>query len=294
MILDVYHQDTFKGPSPLPSARHHRYSMDQHRDRYGDLAPSRGISSPYRSQSFIDVGNSPMSSRDNSHMDLKSLENGGAGMGYGYGSSLYPEGMSDQPLSTGGSFFAHQYPASSNGETPSLSRSPSTFFPSGIAGASSGLLERRRTSGQGSIAGGSAQAERWGAGTGWRSRMTLIWGMRFGWIVMVIWCEVGEFFHAVSSCRFPDGKLMSAQLATNGTRTPVNPTHVILLADPQIPHPTLSYPSRNPILQKVTTWFIDLYMRKSWNVLKRLGKIDAVIVAGDMMDWGRGVFNDEE
>ncbi len=38
----------------------------------------------------------------------------------------------------------------------------------------------------------------------------------------------------------------------------------------------------------------DLYMRKSWNVIMRLGRIDAVIVAGDMMNWGRGVFNDEE
>ena len=124
--------------------------------------------------------------------------------------------------------------------------------------------------------------------------MTLIWGMRFGWIVMVIWCEVGEFFHAVSGCRFPDAKLAAAQIDSNGTRQSVNPTHVVLLADPQIPHPTLSYPSRNPILQKFTTWYIDLYMRKSWDVLRRLGKIDAVIVAGDMMDWGRGVFDDEE
>jgi hypothetical protein len=114
--------------------------------------------------------------------------------------------------------------------------------------------------------------------------------MRFGWIVMVIWCEVGEFFHSVSGCRFPDNKVSTLHLGKAATY----PTHVVLLADPQIPHPTLSYPSRNQLLQKITTWFIDLYMRKSWNVLRRLGRIDAVIMAGDMMDWGRGVFDDQE
>jgi ethanolamine phosphate phosphodiesterase len=47
-------------------------------------------------------------------------------------------------------------------------------------------------------------------------------------------------------------------------------------------------------MRKVRVWMSDLYMRKSWNVIMRLGRIDAVIVAGDMMDWGRGVFDDEE
>lgn len=262
-------------------------------DRYTNLGPSRG-STPYRSRSSVDVGHSPMSSRDPSHVDLKSLENGG--FGYGYAThSAYGEGMPDFPLSTGGSFFAHQYPASSNGETPNISRSPSVVFPSGIAGASSGLLERRRTSGNVEQLSRSGQTERWGAGTGWRSRMTLIWGMRFGWIVMVIWCEVGEFFHSVSGCRFPDSKVSTAHLRDlPKEERSTYPTHVVLLADPQIPHPTLSYPSRNQVLQKISTWFIDLYMRKSWDVLKRLGRIDAVIMAGDMMDWGRGVFDEEE
>jgi hypothetical protein len=35
-------------------------------------------------------------------------------------------------------------------------------------------------------------------------------------------------------------------------------------------------------------------MRKSWNVVMRLGKVDAVIMVGDMMDWGRGVFDEQE
>lgn len=259
---------------------------DNARDRLGiPSARSSPSPSPYRSPSYLDVGYSPSSS---SH-DLKSLESG-------YG---------ETPMSTGGAFFAHQqtpYFASGNGVgTPAISRSSSFVFPSGIAGASSGLLERRRTSG-GSNAGGicgiggssATHAERWEAGSGWRSRTALIWGLRFGWIVLVIWCEVGEFFYSVSGCHFPDSGLPTSHLKAIRNRNPAFPTHVVLLADPQIPHPTLSYPNRNPLLQKITTWFIDLYMRKSWNVLRRLGRIDAVIVAGDMMDWGRGVFDDAE
>ncbi|KAJ9094962.1 hypothetical protein QFC21_005754 [Naganishia friedmannii] len=260
---------------------------DNTRERLGiPSARSSPSPSPYRSPSYLDVGYSPSSS---SH-DLKSLESG-------YG---------ETPMSTGGAFFAHQQGNGNYGigiGTPAISRSSSFVFPSGIAGASSGLLERRRTSGGHSaggmcgVAGNAGQGDRWEAGSGWRSRTALIWGLRFGWIVLVIWCEVGEFFYSVSSCHFPDSGLPTSHLHTLGNKLSgglTSPTHVVLLADPQIPHPTLSYPSRNPVLQKVTTWFIDLYMRKSWNVLKRLGRIDAVIVAGDMMDWGRGVFNDAE
>ena len=38
----------------------------------------------------------------------------------------------------------------------------------------------------------------------------------------------------------------------------------------------------------------ELFMRKSWNVVMRLGRVDGVIVLGDMLDWGRGIMSDEE
>lgn len=38
----------------------------------------------------------------------------------------------------------------------------------------------------------------------------------------------------------------------------------------------------------------ELFMRKSWNVVMRLGRVDQVLVLGDMLDWGRGVMTDEE
>lgn len=38
----------------------------------------------------------------------------------------------------------------------------------------------------------------------------------------------------------------------------------------------------------------ELFMRKSWNVVRRLGRIDAVVFVGDMLDWGRGNMSDQE
>lgn len=38
----------------------------------------------------------------------------------------------------------------------------------------------------------------------------------------------------------------------------------------------------------------ELYMRKAWDVVMRLGRVDAVLFAGDMLDWGRGNMEAEE
>lgn len=35
-------------------------------------------------------------------------------------------------------------------------------------------------------------------------------------------------------------------------------------------------------------------MRKAWDVVMRLGRVDAVLFAGDMLDWGRGNMEAEE
>jgi hypothetical protein len=35
----------------------------------------------------------------------------------------------------------------------------------------------------------------------------------------------------------------------------------------------------------------ELFMRKSWNVVQRLGRIDAVIFVGDMLDQGRAIMS---
>jgi len=38
----------------------------------------------------------------------------------------------------------------------------------------------------------------------------------------------------------------------------------------------------------------ELFMRKSWHVVTRLGRIDAVIFVGDMLDQGRAIMSEEE
>ncbi|OWZ30947.1 hypothetical protein C347_04099 [Cryptococcus neoformans AD2-60a] len=127
-----------------------------------------------------------------------------------------------------------------------------------------------------------------GRKTGLKSRATQILALRFGWVVLVIWYEVGEFFHSLSTCRFPDSALRQAH-----PQAPP-PTHVVLIADPHVPHARLSYPSGNPWLNWAKQQMDELFMRKSWNVVMRLGRVDQVLVLGDMLDSGRGVMSDEE
>lgn len=35
-------------------------------------------------------------------------------------------------------------------------------------------------------------------------------------------------------------------------------------------------------------------MRKSWNIVRRLGRIDAVVFVGDMLDYGRGAMSSRQ
>jgi hypothetical protein len=45
-----------------------------------------------------------------------------------------------------------------------------------------------------------------------RSRNILINGLRFLWIIVIIWCEVGTFFWAISRCRWPDKSLSMVRI----------------------------------------------------------------------------------
>ncbi|WWC73194.1 uncharacterized protein I206_107160 [Kwoniella pini CBS 10737] len=126
--------------------------------------------------------------------------------------------------------------------------------------------------------------------SGLKSRGTQLLALRFGWVVLIIWFEVGDFFHSLSTCRFPD-----SILRRSNPHLKEAPTHVVLLADPHVPHPVLSYAEGSrPWINWLKQQIDELFMRKSWNVVTRLGRIDAVIVLGDMLDCGRGVMTDTE
>ncbi|KAL7421241.1 hypothetical protein Q5752_004126 [Cryptotrichosporon argae] len=130
--------------------------------------------------------------------------------------------------------------------------------------------------------------------SGLQSRSTQLLVLRFGWVVLVIWFEIGDFFASLSTCHFPDSQLRR-RMPGGRKQAVVTPTHLVLLADPHVPHPRLSYPpDSRPLANWLKQRFDELFMRKSWNVVTRLGRIDGVIVVGDMLDWGRGVMSDAE
>lgn len=115
------------------------------------------------------------------------------------------------------------------------------------------------------------------------SRTTVIWHNRVDKSLTT------QFFHSLSSCKFPDAPLKPY------TQPGTLPAHLVLIADPHVPHPILSHPEdgyawTNALRQA----FDELFMRKSWNVVMRLGRVDGVVVLGDMMDVGRGRMGDDE
>lgn len=132
--------------------------------------------------------------------------------------------------------------------------------------------------------------------SGLKSRATQILAIRFGWVVLVIWYEVGDFFHALSTCRFPDSELLPSGKGKGRWKAQGGETsHLVLLADPHVPHPRLSYGSDSrPWINALRQGMDELFMRKSWNVVMRLGRVDGVVVVGDMLDWGRGDMSDKE
>ncbi|CAE6478019.1 unnamed protein product [Rhizoctonia solani] len=116
------------------------------------------------------------------------------------------------------------------------------------------------------------------------SKPLVINALRFVWICLVIWLEVGVFYWDLRSCHWPDSSIKTG-------RRP-QPTHVMLIADPQvIDH--RSYPGRPTWLKVLTQFIVDSNLRKSWKAAKRLSP-DIIIFLGDMMDGGRYRMLDDE
>ncbi|EIW63035.1 uncharacterized protein TRAVEDRAFT_69187 [Trametes versicolor FP-101664 SS1] len=110
--------------------------------------------------------------------------------------------------------------------------------------------------------------------------------LRLVWLLSVAWYELGTFYHHTAGCAWPD-----ETLATSGTST-VPPTHVLLVADPQILDHR-SYPERPPWLMRLSQFIVDLNIRKSWRAVLRR-RPEQVVFLGDMMDNGRVDMSDDE
>ena len=125
-----------------------------------------------------------------------------------------------------------------------------------------------------------------------RSKTLLLWILRFIWTVAILWGEIGAFFFSVSDCRWPDKILRRVSIgscffdpcqpqAESPAPKPgeeVKPTHVLLVADPQVLDD-----KAHGVFKK---FIIESNLRKSWDVAKRL-KPHAVVFLGDMMSGGR-------
>ncbi|KDQ57770.1 hypothetical protein JAAARDRAFT_35462 [Jaapia argillacea MUCL 33604] len=109
-------------------------------------------------------------------------------------------------------------------------------------------------------------------------RPSLVVGLRLFWIILVLWFEVFTFSWSVGGCGWPDGPLKF-------WNSPVRPTHVLVVADPQILDHR-SYPDHHPFLTSISRVMVDLNLRKNWRAVMGL-RPDAVVFLGDMMDGGR-------
>ncbi|KAF8622775.1 hypothetical protein AX15_006858 [Amanita polypyramis BW_CC] len=116
-------------------------------------------------------------------------------------------------------------------------------------------------------------------------KFRIVKALRLFWTFLVIWLEYGIFRYSVQKCGWPDSKFQM-------TFTSTHPTHVLVVADPQILDHR-SYPGRSAILTYISQVLVDLNIRKSWREATRL-KPDAVVFLGDMMDGGRFPMSDAE
>ena len=137
------------------------------------------------------------------------------------------------------------------------------------------------------------------------SRNLLINGLRFFWVIAVIWCEVGIVFYSLSGCKWPDKQILQVRscvtfrvepgivVLTTNTLQPesgsTKPTHVLLLSDLHVRHPHAKLSLAATFQQYVS----DHVLRKSWKVASRL-KPEAIVSIGDMLASGRLVKSDEE
>ncbi|KAJ6625495.1 Metallo-dependent phosphatase-like protein [Mycena sp. CBHHK59/15] len=107
-------------------------------------------------------------------------------------------------------------------------------------------------------------------------------GLRLFWTVLALQEHV-VFLHSVHKCAWPDSDVQAR---------PSAPTHVLIVADPQILDHR-SYPDRAPSLTFISQLLVDLNLRKSWRAALRT-RPDVVVFLGDMMDGGRFSMSDAE
>ncbi|KAH9813423.1 Metallo-dependent phosphatase-like protein [Melampsora americana] len=122
-----------------------------------------------------------------------------------------------------------------------------------------------------------------------RSRNRTILILRFTWILTLFYAEWFQFYNQISSCQWPSIPSDEAQ-----PDLIPNQFNLLIIADPQLPSIPYSYPTRPYLLQAISIQIINQFIRKSWRLLIRIRKPDAIIFLGDLLDGGVATVDQSE
>ncbi|KAJ7268838.1 hypothetical protein B0H12DRAFT_1096918 [Mycena haematopus] len=113
------------------------------------------------------------------------------------------------------------------------------------------------------------------------SRTVVINSLRLGSIVVVLWGELGIYFWSLSSCKWPEAPEWRQR----------KPTHVLLLSDPQVRHPSVM--RGEGWIKTLGQFLYEANLKRSWHVTRRLNP-HAVFFLGDMLSSGKYVRSEAE
>ncbi|KAF5354930.1 hypothetical protein D9756_005402 [Leucocoprinus leucothites] len=108
--------------------------------------------------------------------------------------------------------------------------------------------------------------------------------LRFLWVLLICWGELGVYFWSLSTCKWPVPKA-SEKAAGKAL-------HVLLVSDTQISVPSLSSKS-TPSFLHPRAFLTDKFLKKSWYVTRRLDP-QVVFFMGDMLSHGKTVENEAQ
>ncbi|KAJ7178332.1 hypothetical protein C8R43DRAFT_871393 [Mycena crocata] len=114
------------------------------------------------------------------------------------------------------------------------------------------------------------------------SRTVVINGIRLSWIVVLVWGELGIYFWSLSSCKWPE----------NSDWRRGKPTHVLLVSDPQVRHPSVLW-GESSWAKSLGQFLYEANLKRSWHVTRRLNP-HAVFFLGDMLSSGKYVRSEAE
>lgn len=111
----------------------------------------------------------------------------------------------------------------------------------------------------------------------------LVAALRWGWVALIVWGEIGVFFWALSGCRWPS--------PVSRPHEKDHQTHVLLIADAQLPDPhALATVDSTAYVAELAH---AVYVRRAWRATRRM-RPHVVLFLGDMLKSGRYVHPDDE